>query len=100
MRVEKKPQEELPQVSRKYFDEAHQEGVDYFVVVILDYKHPAKVKGQEPAARDISVRLFKTRPYKVLFSRSYQDPAKIKVEDEYSIARNAAKAVMGHLDSK
>jgi hypothetical protein len=96
LRVAEKPQKSLPDEARLSLDEALEGGADFFVVAVLDYQHPSGTEQLQP--RSISLRLFKTAPYRFLYSQEYtaQD-LRVTETDEPGNARKVARALASHL---
>jgi hypothetical protein len=98
LRVAQKPQKSLPDEARASLNEALEGGADFFVVVALDYQNSSQAGTEQLQPREISVRLFKTTPYRFLYSREY-DVQDISAagKDEISNAMNVARAIAIHL---
>jgi hypothetical protein len=99
LRIPEKPLQDLPDEAKRPFDEALAGGMDFFVIALLDYKNPSQI-GQPVKPRAISLRLFRTRPYKFLFTQEYSEEALLKVADERTNAASAARIIAAHLQDK
>jgi hypothetical protein len=98
LRVAEKPQKSLPDEARVSLNEALEGGADFFVVAVLDYQNSSLAGTERLQPRNISLRLFKTTPYRFLYSREYaaQD-IRAAGKDEISNAMNVARAIATHL---
>jgi hypothetical protein len=92
--------EELPVEARNALGEALEGGAEFFVLAVLDYQHPAKMPGEEPKPRTVSIRVFKTKPFKYLCTQNYSIQAKITGKDEFINAMNAARTIIARLNDK
>jgi hypothetical protein len=98
LRVAEKPRKDLPDEARASLNEALEGGVEFFVVAVLDYQNPAQGGTDRLQLRNVSLRIFKTAPYRLLYSREYA-PYDIhnNGKDEASNAMNAVRAIANHL---
>jgi len=92
--------EGLPEEARTALEEALEGGADFFVLAMLDYQNPLKVLGEEPQPRGISIRLFKTNPFKFVYAQDYSVQAKVTAKDEFINAMSAARTVIARLNDK
>jgi hypothetical protein len=92
--------EELPAEARSVLEEAREGGAELFVLAMLDYQHPAKVPGEEPKPRTVSIRVFKTKPFKYVCTQDYSIQAKSTGKDEFVNAMNAARTIVARLNDK
>jgi hypothetical protein len=97
LRVPEKPQEDLPNEARDSLNEALDGGADFFIVAVLDYQNPPRIGRDLPKPRGISLRLFKTAPYRFLFSQEYPGQERITMKDEMANAMDAARVIAAHL---
>jgi hypothetical protein len=98
LRVPEKPEKSLPDEAKAPLNEALEGGAEFFVVAVLDYQNPARGGTADLQPRNISLRLFKTTPYRFLYSQEYtaQD-LRVAGQDEVSNAMNVARAMATHL---
>jgi hypothetical protein len=98
LRIAEKPRKSLPDEARTFLGEAAEGGAEFFIVAVLDYRNPpgAELPGSKP--RSVSLRLFKTEPYRFLYSQEYT-PAEIRITDaaEMADAMSAARGIAAHL---
>jgi hypothetical protein len=97
LRVPEKPQEDLPNEARSSLNEALEGGAEFFIVAVLDYQNTPQIGQDLPKPRGISLRLFKTAPYRVLFSQEYPGQERISVKEEIAHAKDAARVIAAHL---
>lgn len=87
------PAQDFPAIARADLNEAFSGGVEYFLVVLLDYRD-APALGGGLAVRNVSLRLFKTGSLVLLFEEGYSAPPSGFQKGEIAAVRNAAMAVM------
>jgi hypothetical protein len=93
-------QEGLPEQARSALEDALEGGADFFVLAMLDYQHPLKLLGKEPKPQGISLRLFRTKPFKFLYSQDYSGQTEITVNDEFINAMSAVRTIISRLNDK
>jgi hypothetical protein len=98
LRVAEKPGKSLPDEAKAPLNEALEGGAEFFIVAVLDYQHATQAGTEDLQPLNISLRLFKTTPYRFLYSQEYsaQDinsPGK----DEISNAMKIARTIAAHL---
>jgi hypothetical protein len=78
IRLEKKPAEGFPGEAERDYEEARENGMDYFLIAIIEQK------GESSAARTVCLRLFNTRSQELIKEQVYSDnkPASVKEENE------------------
>jgi hypothetical protein len=98
LRVAGKPQQSLPEEAKPSLDEALEGGAEFFVVAALDYQNASQTGSERLQPRNVSLRIFKTMPCRLLYSREYtaQD-IRGAGKDEVSNAMNVARAIAAHL---
>jgi hypothetical protein len=98
LRVAGKPQQDLPEEAKASLDEALEGGAEYFVLAVLDYQDSARTGTNHRQPRNVSLRVFKTMPYRFLYSRDYAAPDYSGTEkDEVSNAMDLARVIAAHL---
>ncbi|MFP3043024.1 hypothetical protein LQZ19_14510 [Treponema primitia] len=99
LRVSEKPQKNLPDEAKASLGEALDGGADFFILAVLDYQNQPKTGIELPKPRSISIRLFKTEPYRFIFSQEYTPAAEIRTTDtdDLASAMRAARAIAAHL---
>jgi hypothetical protein len=98
LRIAEKPEKGLPDEARTSLNDALEGGAEFFVVAVLDYQNPAQGGTDRPRPWNISLRVFKTTPYRFLYSREYAArDIRIPGKDEVGNAMNVARAIATHL---
>jgi hypothetical protein len=92
--------EGLPLEAREALGEALDGGADFFILAMLDYQNPPKVLGEEPQPQGISIRLFRTNPFKFVYAQDYSVQAKVTAKDEFINAMSAARTIIARLNDK
>jgi hypothetical protein len=98
LRVAEKPRKNLPDEARTSLEEALEGGAEFFVVAVLEYRHPDRTGPEQMRPHSISLRLFKTAPCRFLYAEEYalaDIPAAEK--DEPGSARSLARGLVDHL---
>jgi hypothetical protein len=92
VRISEKPQKNLPDEARISLNEAVEGGAEFFVIAVLDYQNPPG------KPRSVSLRVFKTGPYRFLYSQEYTPP-EIRITDsaEMANAMSAARKIAAYL---
>jgi hypothetical protein len=102
-RVSEKPPKNLPDQARVSLDSALEGGAEFFILAVLDYQNPLRTGGAPLKPYNVSLRLFKTAPYRFLFSMEYGADKLSAGEgfpadkNELAAAMGAAKAIARHL---
>ncbi|GHV31534.1 hypothetical protein AGMMS4952_20450 [Spirochaetia bacterium] len=112
-RIPEKPPKNLPDEARVSLDSALEGGADFFILAMLDYQNPLRTGEALPKPQNVSIRLFKTEPYRFLFSMEYNldkrntgegpfkegsvNNARTADKDELTGAMDAARAMAKHL---
>jgi hypothetical protein len=98
LRVAEKPEKSLPDEARAPLKEALEGGAEFFIVAVLDYQNPAPTGTKDLQPRNISLRLFKTAPYRFLYSQEYAAHELSAAEkDEVNNAMKIARGIAAHL---
>jgi hypothetical protein len=98
LRVADKPEKSLPDEARASLSEALEGGAEFFVVAVLDYQNPSQDETADLQPRNISLRLFKTTPYRFVYSRDYTaHDLRAAGQDDVSNVMSAAKTLAAHL---
>jgi hypothetical protein len=99
LRVAEKPEKGLPDAARASLNEALEGGAEFFVVAVLDYQNSPQTGTESLQPRNISLRIFKTTPYRFLYSREYAaHDIRIPGKDEVGSAMNVVRAIATHLN--
>jgi hypothetical protein len=99
LRISEKPQKNLPDEARVSLGEAAEGGAEFFIVAVLDYQNPPGAELLLSKPRSVSLRLFKTEPYRFLYSQEYT-PTEIHITDSSEMANaiRAARGIAAHLN--
>jgi hypothetical protein len=97
MRLNENPPREFPGEAKKTLDEAVQGGAEFFVLALLDYQGISPAANSALNPRSVSLRLFSTNPYKILYERTYPAGTSIQKNDRFSYAQNAARLIVPFL---
>jgi hypothetical protein len=96
LRIPQRPSQDFPEEAREDFNEALNGGAEFFVIALLDYQGSPEDRGSKP--RSVSLRLFRIKPYRFLFKQDYSGGGTaLSAEEEFSGAKDAARAVISHL---
>ena len=97
LRLNKNPPGEFPGEARKNLDEALEGGADFFILALLDYQEIIPSANSILNPRSVSLRLFSTSPYKILYERTYPAGTSLQKNDRFSYAKNAARLLVPFL---
>lgn len=95
LRLPEKPAQEFPEEARVDFNEALSGGAEFFIIALLDYQGTSP--GERPKPRNVSLRIFRIRPYQVLFKQDYSGGVTVSAEEELAGAKSVARTITGHL---
>jgi hypothetical protein len=96
LRVAEKPEKNLPEEARAPLNEALEGGAELFVLAVLYYQNPTRAENLQPG--NISLRLFKTTPYRFLYSQEYTaHDLSATGKDDINNAMKVARAIAAHL---
>ena len=98
LRLDRKPAEAFPEAARPELNEAIAGGAEFFILAMLDYEAPATANIQKP--RRISLRLFQTSPHRLLHEQQYTDTDSANIDIEYNRLKQAARALVPHLNGR
>ena len=92
LRLDYLPAEAFPIEARNDLDNALQGGVEYFIVALLEYQK----QGEDPALgpRHITLRLFKTRPFELVYEQKYNGSNPRSIGEEYDNLRKAVRVLI------
>jgi hypothetical protein len=92
MRLDRKPSAAFPREAQNSLDEALGGGAEYFVLALVDYSILTP--------RNVSLRLFRTRPYKMLYEQQYADRDSRTEKEEYANVKQAVLGLVSHLNDR
>jgi hypothetical protein len=99
LRLRENPGREFPDEARRDFEEAVEGGMDYFILAMLDFPPPAA--NEIPKPKIISLRIYKTHPYKMIHEERYTaSGAASAMDDEFTSIKKIAGGLISHLDDK
>ncbi|MDR2071445.1 MAG: hypothetical protein LBP81_08555 [Treponema sp.] len=93
LRVDREILNDFPDELQGDLDEARQGEVDFFVIVLLDYRSSGEASGRLTKPRQILLRVFRVTPYQKVYEQVYSGP----VRDELAQAKSAAISILSHL---
>ena len=94
MRLEYKPTGSFPEEAKKDLDEALEGGVEYFIIALLEYQNRGE-NSHRP--QNISVRMFKTQPLKIIYEKQFAEIKSENLGDEYSSLKQLVKGLVPNL---
>ncbi|MDR3161803.1 MAG: hypothetical protein LBU28_09350 [Spirochaetaceae bacterium] len=100
MRLHENPSEEFPGEAQRELDEAFLGGAEFFVLALLDYQGIVPAANSVLNPRSVSLRLFSTKPYKILYERTYPAGTSLRKNDRFSYAQNAARLIVPFLRNR
>jgi hypothetical protein len=100
MSLNKSQNKEIPDEARGNLEEAIQGGADFFILALLDYQGAVAVNVPKIKPRTVSLRLFRTKPYKFLYEQFYSAQAQTPGNDELTNAKGAARLIIPHLGDR
>jgi len=92
LRLDYIPTEAFPVEARDELDNALEGGVEYFIIALLEYQKQGEVAGLGP--RHITLRLFKTRPFELVYEQKYNGSNPRSIGEEYDNLRKAARVLI------
>ncbi|MDR3131107.1 MAG: hypothetical protein LBU18_06125 [Treponema sp.] len=94
LRIDREPPKDFPDEVSGDFDEAGDGGMDFFVMVLLDYQSGGEIShGAAVKPREVLLRVFRVVPYQKVYEKRYSN----LTGDESVRAKNAARAIFPHL---
>jgi hypothetical protein len=97
IQIPQRPDDNMPSEAARDYSDARQTGMDFFVVVIINY--PER-KGTGPARPEsVTLRLFSTRSEQMIYEQFYTDiSASRNPKDEYDSIKRAVRELLEHLN--
>ncbi|GHV63563.1 hypothetical protein AGMMS49587_14010 [Spirochaetia bacterium] len=96
LHLAQKTDKELPDEAMADLSGAIDGGVDYFILALLDFPAVAGGKVQKPG--DISLRLYKTRPYQFLYEERYAGRNNNNMKDEFARVKQTVRRLIPHIN--
>jgi hypothetical protein len=97
IRVNKNPNKEIPDEARGFPEEAVRGGADFFILALLDYEGMATVNAPKIKPLTVSLRLFRTNPYKLVYEQVYSGRTQSPGNDELTTIKGIARMLLPHL---
>jgi hypothetical protein len=97
-RLDIKPQKPFPDEVRGDLNDAAEGGAEYFILALLDYPEAAANELLKP--RNISLRIFKVSPYKLLYEQGYSDRGSANIDEEFTTIKQSIRGLVPHLADK
>jgi hypothetical protein len=94
-RLDTKPQKPFPDEARGDLNDAADGGAEYFILALLEY--PPAAANETPKPRNISLRVFKVSPYKLLYEQRYSDRASADIDEEFITIKQSIRGLVPHL---
>jgi hypothetical protein len=98
LRLQRLPGVPFPEEARPELNEALEGGADYFILALLDYAAPEHGAIQQP--RQVSLRVFKTRPHALLYEGQYAEKNSKNLKDEYDSLKKAVQGLVPHIQDR
>jgi hypothetical protein len=95
LRLSHNPTAVFPEEARVDLAEAVEGGAEYFILALLDY--PAPISQKIPKPRQISLRIFRTKPQTLLYEGQYVDTGSTTLKDEYDSLKKAVQQLVPHV---
>ncbi|MHC6203984.1 hypothetical protein ACYULU_12420 [Breznakiellaceae bacterium SP9] len=96
VRVQSSTDEELPGEAANEFYEAARTGADYFVLVLLDYSE-VKLEGPRTRPGAITLRVFKTRPRRLLGEKRSALIKAAKANEELTLIKQQIQSLSTYI---
>ena len=96
IRINPKPEGELPREIQWAFEAAVEGQADYFVLLLLDYQ--GFTDPRSPAPRQISLKIYQVNPYEFVLEQEYEGRRNTPASDEEIHARDAAIGLLLRLE--
>ena len=96
LRLSRVPGQTFPEEAMDDLEEAIEGGMEYFVLAQLDYAVPPGETIEKP--RSIFLRIFRVKPYKLIYEQRYDGKALPTMDDEFLEVRKRAVELVRHLN--
>jgi hypothetical protein len=94
-RLSRVPAADFPEEALADLSEATNGGAEYFILAHLDY--PAFQTETEPALINISLRIYRTRPYELVYEERFASPGATAAKDESARAKQIVRRLIPHI---
>jgi hypothetical protein len=92
LRVDREIVKDFPDEVQGDIDEARQGGVDFFIIVVLDYRL-SETSGKVVKPQQIQLKVFRVNPHQKVYEQGYSGP----IGDELAQAKIAARYILSQL---
>lgn len=96
LRLDQKPVEIFPNAACPDLADAVEGGAEFFILALLDYSTPVNEVIQKP--RHISLRLFQTRPHRLVYERQYTDAGSGSPNSDFDNLKRSLRDIVPHLN--
>jgi hypothetical protein len=97
-RLDTKPRSPLPGEFRGDLNDAAEGGAEYFILALLDY--PPAAVNEIPKPQNISLKIFRIRPYKLLYEQGYSEKGSANIDEEFTTIKQSIRGLVPHLADK
>ncbi|MDR1420106.1 MAG: hypothetical protein LBI86_07020 [Treponema sp.] len=97
LRLKNKPGGELPDEARDDIAEAAEGGMDFFIVAILEYRSDSETETADIKPRQVSLRIFTTSPYRMLFEQLCTEKTNSSMDDEFVWVKQEVRKLLPRL---
>jgi hypothetical protein len=98
LRLNKPSAKQFPDEAVENLNEANAGGVDYVVLALLDYQGSGAPDASTPKPKQVSLRLFKTSPFRFIGEEKFTDPRKARAGEDFISAKQAAVKMLPYLE--
>ena len=95
MRLEYQPAGGFPEEAQQDLDDALEGGVDYFIIALLEYQNR---EDNTARPQNISLRVFRTSPCKMIYERQYSDTKSKTIHEEYNSLKQIVRGLVPRLN--
>lgn len=94
-RLDAAPRKSFPDEARADLNEAADGGAEYFIIALLDY--PQAAANETPKPRNISIRVFRISPHKLLHEQRFSDKASANIDEEMTVIKQSVRGLVPYL---
>jgi hypothetical protein len=98
LRLDAPSAKQFPDEAKESLNEANEGGADYFILALLDYQETGGVKLPVLRPRQVSLRVFKTNPFRFVREEKITGAAKIQAGEDFISAKQAAMKILPYLE--
>ncbi|MDR2785913.1 MAG: hypothetical protein LBB83_08370 [Treponema sp.] len=97
LRLNKPPAKQFPDEAAESLNEANAGGADYIILALLDYQGSGAPDISTPKPKQVSLRLFKTSPFRFIGEEKFAAPRKAGAGEDFISAKQAAVKMLPYL---